>query len=454
MSIRIPIKWKIALWVSLMSGGALMIFAGLTLMSLRRNELQEEDQELAAAARELVTNYRNSKISGHPFHGVAMEAWAGYAFFDDKGKLVDENGLIPQHAAALLRQKKGFQEMAVGAHNWRFLVLEEKDLVLVAGYDLSNLEDTIEDLLAAYGLALPLAMVMVAAGAFFLASRALRPIREIIDKAESIKADHLDLRFPVPPANDEVRKLSFVLNQLFDRLEKSFKQARRFASDASHEMRTPLTIMRCDVERLLQRTDLNDELEKRLLNLQEEIAYLDRLTESLLLLARFDSGQRPSLSTPFNLSELLRELCEDASLLADAKGVRLEQNLAPDIHICGDPVLIRRMLLNLVDNATRYNRTSGRMAVELSTDGVNTSIVIANEGKGIPVEQRELVFQRFYVMSGSREKNQSGSGHGLGLSLCREIAQAHGGTLSIGENSTEVWTELVAKFPTHRGPCV
>lgn len=441
---RLPIRWKLAIWSSFATGAALLVFASVTLVILYRNEVIEEDGELVAIARHLQVSFEQARESGRPFVESDLDAWVAYAFFDESGGLLQRNKLMD---LSLARSALGLDKpvnKVLAEKTWRLHVLRGRGNVLVAAYTMDEMEETVENLVTAYLLSLPIVMIVVAVGAFLLSTRALVPIREIAETAASMKADSLDRRLTPPPADDEIRRLIVVLNGLFERLERSFRQSKRFASDASHEMRTPLTIMRCDIERLLQQPELPQSLEARLLNIQEEIAYLDRTTEHLLMLARFDSGQELPLSRTIDLSALLRDACEDAELVATARNVVFEHSLAPSLEIKGDADLVRRLVLNLVDNATRYNKPAGRMRCVLVREGDAAVLRIANEGDPIPPSLRGSVFQRFFKTDSSRTGRK---GHGLGLSLCREIARAHGGELVLSPDSGDGWTEFVVTIP-------
>lgn len=440
----LPIRWKLALWSALATGAALAVFAWVTLVILYRNEVVEEDGELLAIAQHLQQSFEQAKGAGHPFVESDLDAWVSYAFFDERGAFLQGNKLMdPELARSVLGSREPVLREFRGKH-WRLHVLPGRGNTLVAAYDMQEMDETEENLVTAYLLSLPLVMVVVAAGAFWLSARALRPIREITDTAAAMQADSLDRRLSLPKAEDEIRRLSVVLNGLFERLERSFQQSRRFASDASHEMRTPLTIMRGEVERLLQQPELPQALETGLLNLQEEIAYLDRLTERLLMLARFDAGQALQLSAQVDFSRLLSDACEDLELVATARKVVFESRVTPEIWVKGDADLLRRLILNLVDNATRYNKPGGHLRCSLSREGASAVFRIANEGESIPEALRGSVFQRFFKADSSRSEHK---GHGLGLSLCREIARAHGGELVLSSEAEPGWTEFVVTLP-------
>jgi two-component system, OmpR family, heavy metal sensor histidine kinase CusS len=203
-------------------------------------------------------------------------------------------------------------------------------------------------LLLAFGFSLPLVLFVAALGGWWVAGRALQPLHEFTEAAERIGAEHLNRRVEVPATDDEIRRMATVLNAMLGRLEKSFRQAQRFAADASHELRTPLTIMDGEVERLLREPALPAETERRLLSLQEEIARLQRITEQMLLLARFDAGGTGALHAPVDFSTAVRVACDDAELLATANGLTIQAEVAPNVTVRGNDGHLRQLLLNLL----------------------------------------------------------------------------------------------------------
>jgi signal transduction histidine kinase len=286
-------------------------------------------------------------------------------------------------------------------------------------------------------------LVVAALGGWWVAGRALAPLRDLTAAAESIRAVRLDRRVPVAPANDEIRRLADVLNAMLGRLEKSFEHAQRFAADASHELRTPLTIMHGEIERLLRTPNLDRMHEEKLLSLQEEIGRLDRITEHLLLLARFDTGNVAMRREPVDFSALVAGTCEDAELLAEAQAITLTTHVGPGIIVAGDDAHLRRVVLTLLDNAVRYNHVNGKVESTLELRSTGVELRVRNTGPGVPESGRAQLFQRFFRVDPARGRG----GHGLGLSLAREIARAHDGEIELGPNVQEGWTEFILTLP-------
>lgn len=289
--------------------------------------------------------------------------------------------------------------------------------------------ETIGALLGAYGVALPVVLLVIATGSWWIARRALAPVVAITAAARAITADKLAARLPAPRAEDEIARLTRVLNDMFDRLERSFAQARRFSADASHELRTPLTILRGEAEEALRTGGFSAEQEKILISLLEQVGGLQKIADNLLLLSRFDAGKNPVQLAPLDFTALVSDAAEDAELLAAPAGLKVSAELAPGVCVAGDAVLLRRLLLNLVDNAVRYNRPGGEVQLALRRENSTAVLTLANTGPGIPPERRGELFQRFFRLAADR--NRATGGSGLGLSLCREIATAHVGRIEL-----------------------
>jgi heavy metal sensor kinase len=305
-------------------------------------------------------------------------------------------------------------------------------------------DELIFDLTGAYAAALAVAVPVAAFGVWWITRKALQPLQEVASAAEHINAKALNQRLPEASAQDEVGRLVQVLNHAFDRLERSFDQATRFSSDASHELKTPLTIMRGEIEAALK-TDLMDPGVEILLDgLLAETQRLCDIVEKLLLLSRADAGELTLAREMLDFSSICRELAEDAQILAGPKRISTEFEIAPEVKIFGDELYLRRVLLNLLDNAIKYNVPGGSLSISLTTSHPTAHLRIANTGPGIMKEDEPRVFERFYRGDPSHSSEISGSG--LGLSICREIVAAHGGQMGL-EQSLPGWTAFTVSLP-------
>jgi signal transduction histidine kinase len=307
-----------------------------------------------------------------------------------------------------------------------------------AATSMSEINEVVEDLLLSYAFALPISLLMLSAGGFWLAKRAMAPVARIATTAERITAENLSERLPVPETRDEIAQLSEVLNHMIERLEHGFEHARRFTADASHQIKTPLTIMRGELEAMLQRGCAE---EAAVLRVIEEIRQLSLMTDRLLFLSRVDAGQIGLHRERVSVKALLGGLLEDFAVLAGEREVELSVDVPENLAVEGDVALLRQLFANLLENALRYNRPRGRSSVRARLEEGVARVEIANTGATIPPEQREALFRRF-----RRMRDQRRGGHGLGLNIAREIARAHGGDVALLRSEDDV-TEFCVRLP-------
>ncbi len=330
------------------------------------------------------------------------------------------------------------KEMRVG-------VFQRGQVTLRLAASIYQVEETFEDLLIAYAVALPVLLIFVGVAGWWLSQKALRPIRDIAIAAEQITARRLDQRLPNPGTRDEVAHLTDVLNKMIDRLAASFTQATRFTADASHELKTPLTIIRGELEAALREGELSPSQEKLLVNLLEETQRLRGITDGLLLLSRADAGHFELPVAALDFSALVSEILEDIEILAAPHQIALEAEVQSGIRVRGNAQFLRQLLLNLFDNAIKYNDPQGSLRVTVSETKGECIVSVANTGTTISPADAEHIFDRFYRGDAVRQSRRSG--HGLGLSICREIARAHRGEVVVAPDAAAGWTELRLTMP-------
>lgn len=441
----LPVRVRVAWWSAIATGTALLAFAAGTLANLFHEQMEEVDLKLAGAARRL-TDASGQELEAsvtHEVREVEYEPWLAAAVFAADGRLLVDSKRIPEPIARAAQTHTTPTTLHAREGDWRVLAVQGPEQTIIMAFSLEELDEIIADLVAGYLIALPFAAGIAAIGGWIVAGRALRPVRAATEAAAGITPARLDQRLPVPPVQDEIADLTRVINAMLERMERSFRQAERFAADASHEIRTPLTIIKGEVESALRSTDLSKPVQERLLSVQEEISRLQRVTEQLLLLARLDAGAAQLRRDPVDLARIVREACEDVELVASTHAVTIDATRVEDACVLGDEEQLRRVVLNLLDNACKFNERGGRIVCTLRRDGDAVLLGIANTGAGIPAELRSRVFQRFFRVDSARSRG----GHGLGLSLCREIVQAHGGSLELVRDSAPGLTEFRVVLP-------
>ena len=311
-------------------------------------------------------------------------------------------------------------------------------VVIRAGRPVEPVQRELRRLLLVLGLGLPLGVGAAALGGWFLAGRALAPVGAMADRARAITADRLSERLPVGNTRDEVGRLAVVFNETLARLEQSFDRLRRFTADASHELRTPLTAIRTVGEVGLREPRDPAAYREVIGSMLEEVDRLSRLVDSLLLLSRADAGQVPLEVERLEASALLRSVAEPLSVLAEEKGVRIALDGTGPLDLDGDRSLLRRLLVNLLDNAIRESPAGATVRLAARAAGPDAVFEVADEGPGIPAEHRERIFDRFFRVDESRAREAGGAG--LGLAIARWAVEAHGGRIevdsSVGKGST------------------
>jgi heavy metal sensor kinase len=352
-------------------------------------------------------------------------------------------GMGPGGGQAAFTKIPEFQTVTTTAGEWRLGMMGSDDTTLIVGLNTGQARAELNHLRNGFLLALPLALLLVGLGGWFVAGRALRPMRVIASTAEQVTARGLDQRIPLSNEDPEISRVIIVLNRMMDRLESSFQQATRFSADASHELKTPLAIMQGELENALQEAHPGSREQQVLGNLLEETQRLKTITSGLLLLARADAGQlKPALET-MDLSSMLDGIIEDARVLAEETRLEFDVKITPGIVVRADPALLRTALLNLLVNAVKYNEPGGKVLATLESRENQAFLTIGNSGPGIPEADKDRIFTRFHRVDAARQRQVDGIG--LGLSLAREIARVHDGELELQE-SRPGWTSFVLRM--------
>lgn len=320
---------------------------------------------------------------------------------------------------------------------WRVGVLGNDYLTLVIGLNHEEMQGELNHLRDAFLFALPVALFLVGVGGWVVSGRALHPLKTIAETAERITARGLDQRIPESGDSPEASRVVQVLNRMMDRLEASFRQATRFSADASHELKTPLTVMQGELENALQAATPGSPEQLVFSNLLEETQRLKTITRSLLLLAQADAGQLKLALKPVDLSAELESMIEDARVLAADSRLNFDAQVPPQVCVEADRALLHTALFNLIVNAIKYNEPEGRIEIRLESVRDRIAFTIGNTGSGIPIADQPKIFDRFYRV----DRGQAGrvDGIGLGLSLARETVRAHGGELTLKESRID-WT--------------
>jgi signal transduction histidine kinase len=288
------------------------------------------------------------------------------------------------------------------------------------------------------------AVFLSIAGGWCLMRKALAPVVTLTEAAKRITESNLNTELPRSRNGDELDQLTAVLNDVTGRLHQSFKRIREFTLHASHELKTPLTILCGETEIELNDGSLSAAERERSANQLEELRRLARIVDGLTLLAKADSGLIPLTSALLNLDELVKDSYADTQVLAQAAGLTVELSECEEATVRGDPHRLRQLLLNLVDNAVKYNQNGGSVMMSLRARNGIAELTIGNTGPGIEPASVPHVFERFY--RGDPAHSHAVDGCGLGLSIAQWIVTAHGGTIQIESNPSKL-TRVLVQFP-------
>nr|WP_318685438.1 HAMP domain-containing sensor histidine kinase [uncultured Acetatifactor sp.] len=287
---------------------------------------------------------------------------------------------------------------------------------------------------------LPVLVILAVVGGYMVAGRALRPIKEISAAAAEIhQGGDLKKRIEIGEGKDELHELANNFNQMFERLENAFEAERQFTSDASHELRTPMSVIMAQCEYTMEKPRSVEEYQEALEVINRQGRRMSGLIRDMLDFTRLEGKAESFVKETVDLSELTASVCEDMALV-QRRGILLESEIQSGISAEGNRSLLTRLVVNLISNAYRYGKENGHIWVRLKEDEQQIRLTVSDDGIGIAKEDQEKIFSRFYQVDVSR----TGRGSGLGLSMVRQIAQFHGGEVSVvstlGQGSTFIFT--------------
>ncbi len=306
----------------------------------------------------------------------------------------------------------------------------EGDVIVYLAAPIDDIVDSVRTLVTSLSIAVPLAAVVLAVLIWFLVGRTLRPVEHIRAEVAAIGGSELHRRVPVPHGDDEIGRLAITMNDMLERVEEASRRQRQFVADASHELRSPLTRMRSELEVDLAHPDGADPVATHE-SVLEEVVGLQRLVDDLLLLARNAAVDPRSRQRhhAVDLTELSRRVVGRANV---ASGVKFDVTSNGEVPVRGNATELGRVLANLVDNAARHARSAVRVTV--ATAGATAMVVVDDDGLGVPAGEQERIFERFARVDGGRAS--ADGGFGLGLAIARDIVERHGGTLVVDTGFT------------------
>ena len=461
------VRARLTLWYTAILALVLITFSGICYALLAQEIRSATDASLADTAHEFAGAFANDRVNVSGGRDVLLD----FHYSDRQIMVLSEEGQIEASSRLHLEQpevlriativrhaRSGLYTVAGGSENdgIRIImvpleVLGKKHFGVVA-QDLSEQSDRLERAASAVAYGIPLALILAAAGGYLLARKSLAPVTSMSVKARQISAETLTERIVVDNEHDELGFLATTLNDLLERLQHAFESQRSFMADASHELRTPMSIIQGEADVALARNDRpSHEYRESIEIIQKAAGRLTRIVQNLFLLARADAGSYPMTTTRFYFDELLSECAHAMRSVALARGVALTCEVPPDLIIHADEELLHRMLLNLLDNAVKFTPAGGRVDIRAECTPAGYVVRVSDTGEGIPAAEAPRIFNRFFRGDRLRRRvpgNESGAG--LGLPIARWIAETHDGTLNL-ERSDEGGSTFVVSLPATAG---
>lgn len=459
---RLPIRWRLSLWYAALTALVVIIFSYAVYSGLNDRLSAQLDADLrsqaALAAASVTFGAGNPIIEARDQLSDDALIWIldtnGAQLLSYRGGQLPEIG--PQLDAVGPAAEGRVSYATVSGHGESVRIIsvpirrsgsDSVEGVLQLGFSEDRVSDPLELLLQALAVITPLAILAAAITGYLLAGRALQPVADITRLAGQIDGDDLGSRLNLALPNDELGRLASTFDSMLNRIDDAFQRQRQFTGDAAHELRTPLALMRSQIDLAMTQAESTAEYREALAALDGDVARMTTLVGMLLSLARADAGQLAPNREPVDLADLARDVAEQLEPMATEQGLSLETDLQPVIASV-DADMIIQVLVNLLDNAIKNTPDGGTVTVTLRTSDserqgaapsagqVRSAVIsIADTGKGIAPEHLPHIFDRFYRVDSGRTRSKSGGGIGLGLAICQAIAHAHGGMLTAASES-------------------
>lgn len=428
MTRRGSLKFKVGLYAALLTLFALLTGAAVVIPAVRFHQIGQLDETLESDALELVRDLQNFR--GAPVDPRRPLA-AKFIPISLRGRYLVVEGpegqilyQSPNLRGQTLDTTDDAETRELFGRDCRLVTVREGPYLIRIGTRLGTIEDFQRSLLRGFALSTPFVALVVFFGGWWLGKRAVAPVADITAAAETITAENLHERLPMPRARDEIARLTMVLNDTFDRLQSSYEAATRFSADASHQLKTPVAVLRAGLDSLAATADpaIAPEIE----SLRQQTRRLTSLIEDLLLLAQADAGRLALEADTLDLGPFIEAARDDLEVLTHERDIGISSKIEGKLTTRADPRRLNLVFQNLVENAAKYTPDGGTIRLTASPVDDMIRLTVANSGALIAEEDRETIFERFRRGGDIGENIR---GHGLGLNIARELARAHGGDL-------------------------
>ncbi len=465
------IRTKLTFWYVLLLTVSMLVFAGgfyYTLSRVYMDRIDSQIHKLAGMTAHAIVRPPGKLMVPNNFD-VFLERFFGLRTRDYYIQILDHKGEIVAKSATLegfnlrvsnsalkrvLRGNVDYETVkSVGIQPVRVVsapvIVKDKGLVAIVqvGDSLEVVVEIFHYMIYIFGVGILVSVVIASIIGFFLARKALAPVDEINRMAMRITAENLDERINIDGPEDEMGRLATTLNDMIAGLERSFKQIRQFTSDASHELKTPLTVMKGEIEVALRGEPTKEESSEVLLSTLEEIDRMSSIVHKLLTLARADDERGETALTPVRLDIILADSFRLLKKVAVKKGVSIEMTESAALTVFADELRLSQVIANLIDNAIKYTPVGGSIKV-LLVGGCDLAILkVIDTGMGIAADDLPHLFDRFYRVDKARTREMGGVG--LGLSICKEIVEGFGATIDV-DSELGKGTIFTVRFPLYK----
>jgi heavy metal sensor kinase len=439
----LPIRLRLTAWYFAVLAVVLSAFGVSAYLEMRHSIHKTVDEELEARAegvhqliqRTIARGAEDDLQEGLREHTELRQGGALLQVSDEQGNWLYRSPIMNDYGvprpATLRKRPIDYLGKDIPLRIWSEKVsVGGQSYLIQSAFEMDDFYEALHDFALLLFISIPSLLVCAAAGGYWISTLALAPVDQITRTARTISAQNLSSRLVVPKTRDELQRLSETLNGMLERLEAAFKKITQFTADASHELRTPVAVMRTRAELSLRKARSADEYRDVIAEVLTELEKTSGLIEQLMFLARADSGAETLHFSATNVAEVLREACHQGSALAEAKQIAFQEQIPGDsMWIQGDASSLRRLFLILIDNAVKYTPASGQVEVSLQRNDGYAVAQVRDTGIGIAEADLPNVFERFYRADKARTRESGGVG--LGLSIGRWITEVHAGTIEV-----------------------
>jgi heavy metal sensor kinase len=439
----LPIRLRLTAWYFAILAVVLSAFGVSAYLEMRHSIHKTVDEELAIRAqgvRQLIVRTvergaEDDLQEGLREHTELRQGGALLQVSDEQGNWLYRSPIMSDYGiprpAVVTRRAIDFMGKDIPLRIWSERVsVGGQSYLIQSAFEMDDFYEALDHFALLLFISIPSLLLCAAAGGYWISTRALAPVDQITQTARTISAQNLSSRLIVPKTRDELQRLSETLNGMLERLEAAFKKITQFTADASHELRTPVAVMRTRAELSLRKARSADEYRDVIAEVLTELEKTSGLIEQLMFLARADSGAETLHFSATNVTEILREACHQGSALAEAKQIAFQEKISGDsLWIQGDASSLRRLFLILIDNAVKYTPANGQVEVSLQRSDGYAVAEVRDTGIGIAETDLPNVFERFYRADKARTRESGGVG--LGLSIGRWITEVHTGTIEV-----------------------